>query len=350
MQKTTATLAALGVIGLLTAGLAAQESNWSHWGIEFANSGATEAQQPFIRGVTALHLHMFEDAEAHFQQAQRVDPDFAMAYWGEAMAHNQPIWRIQRRDQAQAILERLGSTPTERAAKAQTTREKDYLATLEILYGTGDKPARDVAYEQAMRQLSERYPDDTEALAFWTLSRVVLFPRTRVGMQQRMRTAALAQEILKRNPHHPGGARYLIQATDDPIHAELGLIAAEMLVDAQPQSSTARHLPGHVFIQLGRWAEAAKQHMTAFDASMQWTAAHGYTLQELNDHNYVHLLNYGQYCHLQLGQLEKARDIIDLTRRDYRRSDQSPTISAGEASVRPSSGFLVFSQVIVPQV
>ena len=72
MQKTTTTLATLGVIGLLTAGLAAQESNWSHWGIEFSNSGATEAQQPFIRGVTALHLHMFEDAEAHFQQAQRV--------------------------------------------------------------------------------------------------------------------------------------------------------------------------------------------------------------------------------------------------------------------------------------
>jgi tetratricopeptide (TPR) repeat protein len=339
MQKTTATLATLSVIGLLTAGLAAQESNWSHWGIEFANSGATEAQQPFIRGITALHLHMFEDAEAHFQQAQRVDPDFAMAYWGEAMAHNQPIWRIQRRDQAQAILERLGSTPTERAAKAPTTREKDYLATLEILYGTGDKRARDVAYEQAMRQLSERYPGDTEALAFWTLSRVVLFPRTRVGMQQRMRTAALAQEILTRNPHHPGGARYLIQATDDPIHAELGLIAAEMLVDAQPQSSTARHLPGHVFIQLGRWAEAAKQHMTAFDASMQWTAAHGYTLQELNDHNYVHLLNYGQYCHLQLGQLEKARDIIDLTRRDYRRSDQSPTI--GHALAITSARYLI---------
>ena len=339
MQRANAILATLGVIGLLTPGLAAQESNWDHWGIEFANSGATEAQEPFMRGVTALHLHMFEDAEAHFQQAQRVDPDFTMAYWGEAMAHNQPIWRIQHRDQAHAILERLGSTPADRAARASTTREKDYLATLEILYGMGDKRARDVAYEQAMRQLSERYPDDTEALAFWTLSRVVLFPRTRVGMQQRMKTAALAQEILKRNPHHPGGARYLIQATDDPIHADLGLIAAEMLVDAQPQSSTARHLPGHVFIQLGRWAEAAKQHMTAFDASMQWTDAHGYTLEQLNDHNYVHLLNYGQYCYLQLGQLEKARDIIDLTRRDYRRSDRSPTI--GSALAITSARYLI---------
>ena len=63
-----------------------------------------------------------------------------------------------------------------------------------------------------------------------------------------MKTVALAQEILERNPRHSGGTRYLIQSTDDPIHAELGLIVAQVFVAGRPESSTARHLPGHVFM------------------------------------------------------------------------------------------------------
>lgn len=241
-------LCLLVALALAPAVSVAQESDWDYWGVEFPTSGAPNAQQHFIRGVTALHLHMFEDAEEHFQHAQTADPDFAMAYWGEAMAHNQPIWRIQRRDRAHAILHRLGPTPAARAAKTPTAREQAYLAALDILYGDGDKRTRDVAYERATQRLSERYPDDAEALAFWALSRVVLFPRDREGMQQRMKTVALAQEILERNPHHSGGTRYLIQSTDDPIHAELGLIVAQVFVAGRPESSTARHLPGHVFM------------------------------------------------------------------------------------------------------
>ena len=65
-----------------------------------------------------------------------------------------------------AILHRLGPTPAARAAKTPTAREQAYLAALDILYGDGDKRTRDVAYERATQRLSERYPDDAEALAF----------------------------------------------------------------------------------------------------------------------------------------------------------------------------------------
>ena len=74
-------LCLLAALVLAPAASVAQESNWDYWGVEFPTSGSTDAQEQFIRGVTALHLHMFEDAEQHFQHAQTADPDFAMAYW-----------------------------------------------------------------------------------------------------------------------------------------------------------------------------------------------------------------------------------------------------------------------------
>ena len=59
----------------------------SNWGMEFPTSQSGAAQDHFLEGVTYMHLHMFEDAEEHFQAAQVEAPDFAMAYWCEAPNH-----------------------------------------------------------------------------------------------------------------------------------------------------------------------------------------------------------------------------------------------------------------------
>src|SRR5271157_4403704 len=51
-----------------------------------------EAQTAFVRGLLLLHVFEYSDAAKAFQSAQAIDPTFAMAYWGEAMTHNHPIW------------------------------------------------------------------------------------------------------------------------------------------------------------------------------------------------------------------------------------------------------------------
>ncbi len=95
-----------------------------NWNVVFPTSETSEAQQHFLDGVTNMHLHMFEDAERHFRQAQQLSPDFAMAYWGEALNNHRTIWSIHRLDEARAVLNRLGATPAARAAKAPTARGK----------------------------------------------------------------------------------------------------------------------------------------------------------------------------------------------------------------------------------
>jgi tetratricopeptide (TPR) repeat protein len=317
--------------------------DYGYWGVEFEASASGEAQRHFINGLTAMHLYMFEDAEEEFRHARQIDPGFVMAYWGEALTHYRPIWREWQPEKGREALLRLGATPEERLAKAPTERERRYLNAVELLFAEGPPPSssepreshsRLVAYERAMREIVDAYPEDLEALALWAGSRVVMFPRTERAMQERMRTASAAQEVLERNPRHPGGARYLLQSTDDPTHASMGWSAARVFMEAPDASTdaTAQHMPSHTFAQLGMWREMAESNRKAFETSMAWTQSRGFRLQDLDNHNYGHLLNYAQYGYLQSGQRARAREIVERARDDYEKSGKVQEIANTLAS------------------
>src|SRR2546427_5871161 len=63
--------------------------------IDFPTSGAPAAQPSFIRGVLLLHSFEYRDAAQAFREAQRIDPRFALAYWGEALTYTHPVWDEQ---------------------------------------------------------------------------------------------------------------------------------------------------------------------------------------------------------------------------------------------------------------
>ena len=120
---------------MLAAALAVSAQSSPFGEVSFANSGAPAAQADFLRGLALLHDFEFPSAAKAFRQAETADPNFAMAYWGEAMSYNHPLWAQQDAPAARAALSRLAPTPEERLAKAKTQREKDYLHAVEILYG-----------------------------------------------------------------------------------------------------------------------------------------------------------------------------------------------------------------------
>src|SRR6478735_4334850 len=128
--------------------------------IEFPTSGSPAAQPLFIKGVLLMHSFEYDDAREAFVEAEKAEPGFAMAYWGEAMTFNHPIWQQTSPDLAKAALGRLAATPEARRAKARTEREKDWLGAVEKLYGAGDKLARDDAYDDpAHAPLGLKYAD-----------------------------------------------------------------------------------------------------------------------------------------------------------------------------------------------
>src|SRR5436190_17799122 len=110
--------------------------------VAFANSGAAAAQPAFLRGLALLHDFEYPLAADSFREAQKIDPDFVMAYWGEAMTYTHPVWYQQDLPAARAVLQRLGPTPAERAGKAKSDRERAYLQAVEVPYGDGAKNDR----------------------------------------------------------------------------------------------------------------------------------------------------------------------------------------------------------------
>jgi tetratricopeptide (TPR) repeat protein len=291
--------------------------------IRFPNSGGPAAQPPFLRGVTALHNFQYEDAVEAFREAQRLDRDFAMAYWGEAMACNQTLWLNQDAAQAREILDRLAPTPEARAAKARTDREKGYLRAVEILFGTGDRAARDRAYAEAMGRLAASYPEDPEAQTFHALALMGTAARSPalfgdggddqhqhalVGSETQKEVAAILTRVLARHPDHPGALHYLIHDYDDPDHARLALPAAHAYAKVAPESSHALHMPAHIFVQLGMWDEAAASDEASFRASSAWVERKGLPIG-MRDH---HSLSWLLYESLQQGRWQKARETLDL--------------------------------------
>ena len=134
--------------------------------IQFPTSAAGEAQQYFLRGVSILHSFGWKQAREQFHAAQEIDPDFALAYWGESLAYNHPLVSQMDTTEPRKALARLAPTRAERLAKAPTDREKGFLNAVEILWGEDEHVARRVGYMEAMADLYEQYQDDPEVAAF----------------------------------------------------------------------------------------------------------------------------------------------------------------------------------------
>ena len=210
--------------------------------IDFPTSGSPGAREVFLRGTLLLHSFEYDDAREAFRQAQQLDPDFGMAYWGEAMTNNRPIWVQLDLEDGRATLKRLGETPEARLATMPTEREQGYLRAVEKLFGEGDKLSRDLAYSESMAQLAAEYPDDLNAVSLYALSLLGTRQAER-DFTTYMKAAAIAEEVFAKNPHHPGAAHYLIHSYDDPLHAPLGLRAARVYADIAPAAAHARHMP-----------------------------------------------------------------------------------------------------------
>src|SRR5688500_1032828 len=96
--------------------------------IDIPTSGSPAAQPLFIKGVLLMHSFEYDDAREAFVEAQKADPAFAMAYWGEAMTFNHPVWQRTSPDLAKAALAKLAATADARRARAPTEKEKDWLS------------------------------------------------------------------------------------------------------------------------------------------------------------------------------------------------------------------------------
>jgi len=275
----------------------AMSANGKFGELTFANSGNEATQAPFLRGVKLLHNFQYDEAIAAFQEAQKADPNFALAYWGEAMAHNYTLWAEQQTDDARKALAKLGPTSEARVAKGNTPREKMWLAAVEALYGHGTKFERDEAYADKMDALHAAYPDDMEALVFDALATMGRSHGTR-DTKAYLRAASMLEPVFKAHPNHPGAVHYLIHAYDEPAYAARGLPMARVYNKVAPDSAHAQHMTSHIFLAMGMWPETEEANIAAL-AVMNG----GHSNAEACGHGAIWLV----YAMLQQGKDVKSR-------------------------------------------
>ncbi len=303
-------LAAILLISVGAPGQAQQDYGFT----EFEASGSREAHAVFLTGLLQLHNFEYEDARVSFQEALSIDSDFTMAYWGEALSYEHSFWGRFDIEASRAVLTRLGATPEERASRAKTQREKDYLHTFDVLFGPGPQEEREIAYSQSLRELRETYPDDLDAAAFYALS--ILF--TTYGgrdVTRYMQAAAIAEEILDKNPLHPGALHYAIHSYDDPVHAPLGLRAARDYFQVAPSAIHALHMGSHIYFALGMWDEGTDRNIRSFEEAVgrQASPDDPYSGQA------YHALTWLIYSLTQQGEREKARERLALIEKQVER-------------------------------
>ena len=292
--------------------------------VDFKVSGAPEVRSEFIRGVALLHSFFYEEARRIFTEVATRDPNCAMAQWGIAMTWWHPIWTPPTSDEMRA-----GKAAIEKAMamKAGTDLERGFITALNAYYNTPDSPTaglvgqschgpvgapdRVVAYEKAMRELSEKYPDDFEAQTFYAFAILALgyATPTDTTLAKQLQAAALLEKLWKKNPNHPGVTHYLIHSYDYPSLAERGLPAARSYGSIAPWVPHALHMPSHIFTRLGMWEESIAANRSSADASRAYAAIRHRDATEAEE---LHALDYAVYSYLQEGEDAKAKEIVDF--------------------------------------
>src|SRR5213594_1043400 len=292
--------------------------------VEFPITCAPEAQSDFARGVALLHSFFYEEARRVFTSVAERDPKCAMAQWGIAMTWWHPIWTPPTPEEMSA-----GKAAIEKAMamNAGTDRERGFITALNVYYNTPDSSTagavgqschgpvgprdRVIAYERAMRQPRDKYPDDFETQTFYAFAVLAVGYATPgdTRLSKQLEAAAILEKLWKQNANHPGVVHYLIHCYDYPQFAQRGLAAAQTYDSIAPWVPHALHMPSHIFTRLGMWDESIAANKASAEASRAYAAMRHRDATEAEE---LHALDYMAYSYLQEAQDIEAKKLVDL--------------------------------------
>ena len=258
------------------------------------STSVPEVQMWFDQGHALLHSFWYYEAERAFRWCVKLDPECAMAYWGLA--------------RSAADGERAASFIREAARRKQkvSERERLYIEAWEALYGPAEPkdPAatgeaddgRRERFRYLLEKLTLKYPDDLEAKSLFALENL---GKSRYG------TDLILQQVLAKDPRHPGAHHYRIHNWDGK-EGDYALDSCRLFGAVAPYVGHAQHMPGHVYSGVGMWHEAAIAMDSATRVEKQYMRQR--MIFPFNNWNYAHNRNYLSYIQEQLGMAEAAID------------------------------------------
>jgi tetratricopeptide (TPR) repeat protein len=239
---------------------------------------AEEAQRFFDQGLRLIFAFNHDEATRAFQEAARLDPECAMAWWGIALAAG-PNYN----DPGNPARDRRAYEALQKASKLKKKvgeQERAYIEALARRYTRKppkDRKALDVAYADAMREVARRYPDDLDAATLFAEALMDLRPwnlwtadgEPQPGTEEIVVTL---EGVLARNPKHPGANHYYIHAVEASRKPERGLAAAARLRTLVPGAGHLVHMPSHIYMRVGRYGEAVAANVQAVAVDREYIA------------------------------------------------------------------------------
>jgi tetratricopeptide (TPR) repeat protein len=278
--------------------------------LSFPTSCDPKVQAEFERGVAMIHSYWFLIARRTFEGVLREDPSCAIAYWGIALdLLNNSLAVVPPRADAEAAWAALEKA---RAVGAKTQRERDWIEALSAYFRDHDKlpvNVRLAAYNNAMEQLAQRYPDDYEAQAFYALTLQASASPSDTTYANQLKSVAILEKLYDQNPQHPGVTHFIIHAYDYHPLAEKGIPAARRYASIAPAVPHARHMPSHIYSMVGLWEESIASNASAI------------AIQP----DYYHAADFSVYAHLQLAQDAKAKALMEKSIATADRGDRPVT-------------------------
>jgi tetratricopeptide (TPR) repeat protein len=235
-----------------------------------------EAQRYFNQGLCFLYAFNHDEAIRSFQRATDLDANCAMAWWGISVANgphiNNPVVPPAR---AAAAWAALGKT---RAANKASDVERKLIEALAKRYADPqpeDRKPLDEAYAAAMREVWKAHPTDADVGALFAESLMDLRPWdlwTPEGQPQpgTDEVVATLEAVLTQAPNHPLALHLYIHAVEASPHPEKAIAPGERLRNLQPGLGHLVHMPSHIDVRVGRWAEAIATNTKAIEADRRY--------------------------------------------------------------------------------
>ena len=234
------------------------------------STSSKAAQQYFDQGLRLAWNFNHAEAQRAFQKAQRLDPNCAMCYWGEAYVLG-PNINLPMDPQASAPAAAAAAKARALAAGA-TPREQALIAAVAARYSTDprlERPMLDEAYANAMASAAAKFPDDVDVLAFYAEALMDRSPWNYWepgGARPRDIVAPLVQTletVLKKDPSHIGGIHLYIHAVEASADAKRAEAYADKLAKLAPNAGHLVHMPAHIYYRLGRYKDSLATNQVA---------------------------------------------------------------------------------------
>ena len=259
------------------------------------SSTNAEAQAYFSQGFQLMYGFAKVEAGRSFREAQKRDPNCAICYWGEAWAWGPYVngrMTAAHAARAYAAIQKAAALADRHASPP----EKAFIQAMGARYVERFDPAKrleqDRAYAEAMARVAAAYPDDLDAATLYAEALFLLLPRPGafdINEPTVARILRVLETALKRDVRHPGACHLYIHTTELTPQPERAAGCAEHLGTSIPGASHINHMPAHVWVKVGRWGDAVKASLQAWQSNQNAAKGQGFATYPAHD---LHMLAF----------------------------------------------------------